>query len=275
MTATTTHPFAVAEPGFIPLSRSPLVRTIAQIRFPHPTAFVADQDAVAARIAKKLADQYPILESGHDMQITITPDGVTRQQSATRLWRLSSGDRLWQVSFGINFLAIETSAYVRRRDFAARLSAAWGALLEIVKVPHIERLGVRYVNQVTDMEVVNELPQLVRPEILGLSALRGEGFTIFSALNEAQYRFAEGASLNARWGLLPPSQNLGLDLPVYDHSTWVLDMDSFQEWAPGAHTQSDLYEAVRALSLRSYQFFRWAMTDEALRTFGAEFGAER
>lgn len=273
MAATTIHPFAVAEPGFVPLTRSPLVRTIAQIRFPHPTAFVAEQDVVAAQVAKRLAHEYPILEAGQDMQIMITPDGVTRQQSPTRLWRLASGDRSWQVTFGINFLAIETSAYPRRRDFAAKLSAAWQALLEVVDVPHIERLGVRYVNQITDAEVLSRLPELVRPEILGVTALRGESFSIFSSLNEAQYRFAEGESFNARWGLLPPNQNLGLDLPLYDYPTWVLDMDSFHEWEAGRYAEKDLYEEVRALSLRGYQFFRWAMTDEALRTFGAEYEA--
>ncbi|MEU4455431.1 TIGR04255 family protein [Nocardioides sp. NPDC023903] len=269
MAATSTHPFANEEPGDVPLARSPLVRTIAQIRFPHPTAFVADQEAAATEVVKRLAAEYPILEIGQDMQIVITPDGVTRKEGNARLWRLATGDRSWQISFGINFLAIETSTYVRRRDFASRLSLAWQALLDVVNVPHIERLGVRYINQVTEEEIVDRIPELVRQEILGISGLHGEEFSILSSLNEAQYRFRDGSTFNARWGLLPPRQDLGVDLPAYDHTTWVLDMDSFQEWAPGKFTERDLYEEIRALSLRGYQFFRWAFTDEALRTFGA------
>lgn len=268
--ATPAHPFAFAEPGYVPLARSPLVRTLAQIRFPQPTAFVADQDAVAVRVAKQLADVYPLFESGQEAQLTITPDGVTQQQSATRLWRLANADRSWQVTFGPNFLAIETSTYVRRSDFATRLGAAWFALRSLVNVPHISRLGVRYINQVSDRVILERLPDLVRPEVLGVSGLRDETFEVLSALTEAQYRFVDGAGFTARWGFLPPQQNLGVDIPGFNHSTWVLDTDSFREWAPGAFAENDLEGEVKNLGLRGYQFFRWAVTDEALRTFGAE-----
>lgn len=268
--ATTAHPFALAEPGYVPLASSPLVKTLAQIRFPQPTAFMADQDAVAVQVAKQLADHYPLFETGQEAQLIITPDGVTQQQSATRLWRLANADRSWQVTFGPNFLAAETSTYVRRSDFATRLNDAWLALRSVVNVPYISRLGVRYINQISERAILDRLPELVRAEVLGVSGLRDETFEILSSLTEAQYRFHEGAAFTARWGFVPPQQNLGVDIPGFDHSTWVLDTDSFREWAPGAFTESDLELAVKNLGLRGYQFFRWAVTAEALRTFGAE-----
>lgn len=267
---TTAHPFALAEPGYVPLANSPLVKTLAQIRFPQPTAFMADQDAVAVQVAKRLADHYPLFETGQEAQLTITPDGVTQQQSATRLWRLANADRSWQVTFGPNFLSVETSTYVRRSDFATRLNDAWMALRAVVSVPYISRLGVRYINQVSDSATLDRLSDLVRPEILGVSGLQDETFDILSSLTEAQYRFAEGTGFNARWGFLPPQQDLGVDITGFHHSTWVLDTDSFREWAPGAFAESDLEGEVKNLGLRGYQFFRWAVTDEALRTFGAE-----
>lgn len=268
--ATTEHPFARAEPGYVPLARSPLVRTLAQIRFPQPTAFVADQDGAAVQVAKQLADVYPLFESGQEAQLMITPDGVTQQQSPTRLWRLANADRSWQVTFGPNFLAIETSTYVRRSDFAMRLNAAWSALRSVVNVPSISRLGVRYINQISEGATLDRLSDLVRPEVLGVSGLRDETFQVLSSLTEAQYRFIDGAGFTARWGYLPPQQNLGVDIPGFNHATWVLDTDSFREWAPGTFTENDLELEVKKLGLRAYQFFRWAITDEALRTFGAE-----
>jgi uncharacterized protein (TIGR04255 family) len=269
--ATTTHPFAVEEPGNIPLSSAPLVRTIAQVKFPHLTQFSINEDAVAQGVAAALAEHYPLMEVGREVSVTITTEGVSENRSATRLWRLASGDRAWQISFSGTFLSIDTTNYVRRSDFAQRLADAWDALNQQVLVPYIERLGVRYINQLTDLDHLNRLPKLLRPEILGISmAQEPNEAELASALNEARYRFPDGGSFQARWGLLPAGTNIDDARPSYDYPTWVLDMDSFREFAPSSQNGGNLYEDVRALALRSYQFFRWAVTDDFLSTFGGQ-----
>jgi uncharacterized protein (TIGR04255 family) len=169
MATTTTHPFAVEEPGNVPLPSAPLVRTIAQIKFPHLTQFSVNEDAVASSVAAVLAEHYPLMEVGHEVSVTITAEGVSENRSATRIWRLASGDRVWQISFSGNFVSIDTTKYVRRSDFAQRLADAWDALNRQVPVPYIERLGVRYINQMSDPEHLNRLPELLRPEVLGIS----------------------------------------------------------------------------------------------------------
>jgi uncharacterized protein (TIGR04255 family) len=58
--------------------------------------------------------------------------------------------------------------------------------------------------------------------------------------------------------------------PSYDYPTWMLDMDSFREFAPGSQNGGNLFEDVRALALRGYQFFRWAVTDNFLTAFGGQ-----
>jgi len=47
-------------------------------------------------------------------------------------------------------------------------------------------------------------------------------------------------------------------------------MDSFCEYSPGAQNGANIYEDVRNLALRAYQFFRWAVTEEFLGAFGGE-----
>ncbi|MBW0019099.1 MAG: TIGR04255 family protein [Mycobacterium sp.] len=270
--AAAAHPFAFAESDTnIPLVRAPLVRTIAQVRFPHLTRFSTNEDAVGKKVADALADQYPLMEIGQEVTMTITADGVSEDRSTTRLFRLLSGDRHWQITFCGSFLSIDTTQYVRRRDFAQRLVDAWKALNGHVAVPYISRLGVRYVNQLTQPDLLGRLPELLRPEVLGISkSQHEEEAELLSAVTEARYRLPGEASFMARWGMLPAGTTLDSSVPTYDYPTWMLDTDSFREFAPGTQQGGDLYEDVRDLALRGYQFFRWAVTEEFLIAFGGE-----
>lgn len=270
--AAAAHPFAFAESDInVPLVTAPLVRTIAQVRFPHLTRFSTNEDAVGNKVADALADQYPLMEFGQEVTMTITADGVNEDRSSTRLWRLLSGDRHWQITFCGAFLSIDTTQYVRRRDFAQRLLDAWKALNEHVTVPYISRLGVRYVNQLTQPDLLGRLPELLRPEVLGISkSHHAEEAKLLSAITEARYSLPDDASFMARWGMLPANTTIDSSVPAYDYPTWLLDTDSFREFAPGAQQGADLYEDVRDLALRGYQFFRWAVTEEFLIAFGGE-----
>jgi len=91
-----------------------------------------------------------------------------------------------------------------------------------------------------------------------------------AALTEARYRLSDGASFMARWGMLLANTSIDNASPAYDYPTWMLDMDSFREFAPGSQQGADIFEDVRALALRAYQFFRWAVTEDFLVAFGGE-----
>jgi uncharacterized protein (TIGR04255 family) len=264
-----THPFADKEPGNIPLSSAPLVRTIAQIKYPLLTQFSINGDAVASAVARALIEHYPLLEVGHEVSVIITADGPSEQRSATPIWRLVSADRAWQITFTGTFLSIDTTKYVHRRDFAQRLTNAWEALNQHVAVPYIERLGVRYINQVTDKEQLSRLDKLLRPEMLGIALAQDpDEAKLATAITEAQYRFPDDAAFTARWGMLPANTNIENASPPFDHSTWILDMDSFHEFKHNSNSGKSLFEDVRALALRGYQFFRWAVTEDFISTFG-------
>jgi uncharacterized protein (TIGR04255 family) len=268
---TVLHPFAGEGPGDIPLPTAPLVRTIAQVKFPYLTQFAVNEDAVASAVANALSGSYPIMEVGHELAVTITAQGVAENRSATKIWRLASGDRTWQISFSGTFLSIDTTRYGRRSDFAQRLADAWTALNSEVAVPYVERLGVRYINQLTDRDHLDRLALLLRAEVLGVSmSQHPDEAVLVSALNEAQYRFPDGGSFQARWGLLPAGASIDNARPAYDYSTWILDTDSFREFGPSAQNGEQIYDDVRDLALRGYQFFRWAVTDDFLTAFGGE-----
>ncbi len=262
------HPFAVGEPGNVPLPSAPLVRAIAQVRFPALSLFHVRPDEVANHVIAALAADYPSKDEGKEVQLDITPEGVSRREGP-RMWRLTSADGQWQVSFSLDFISIDTTNYVRRSDFAGRLNQAWEALNSAVPVPSVSRIGVRYINQVGDQDLLPQLPGLLNPAVRGVSAAQGPGATLVSALSEARYDLGDGAGFNARWGMLPANAAVDAAVPALPHVSWLLDMDSFRAWESPAQ-DVDIEEEVRALALRGYQFFRWAATEEFLTVFGGE-----
>ncbi|MFF1390881.1 TIGR04255 family protein [Rhodococcus erythropolis] len=271
MSATTqVSPFADNEPGYIHLKDSPLVRTIAQIRFPELSVFMADEDGIASRVVAALSESYPLVSVDHEVAVTFSPQGASESQSGERLWRLRDADQTWQISFGRRFLSLDTSSYYRRGDFAERLTAAWNVLDSEIHSPFIERLGIRYVNHITSVHHVQRLQELVRPEIFGVNGSSVQDGELLSALSEAQYKFADNSAFNARWGLLLPGMTLDPGLPASSHKTWVLDMDSFRDYSAASRALDTFELEVRALAFRGYQFFRWAVTTEFLKTFGGE-----
>ncbi|MEV6219614.1 TIGR04255 family protein [Nocardia sp. NPDC051833] len=271
--ATPTHPFAVSEPGSVPLREAPLVRAVGQIRFPNLTRFAVDGDAVATLIGAELAQRYPLMQVGHEVAEILTAEGVSQERRSSRIWRLTSSDRHWRITFSGSFLSVDTSNYRRREEFVERLVEAWAALSCHVKVPSIDRIGVRYVNQLTDKDQIDRIRELIRPEVLGVAVARQpEEAELISALTEVQYGFGDGASFTSRWGLLPAGTAVDPELDVFDYPTWVLDMDSFREFDLGEPAGGDLRELILELALRGYQFFRWTVTEEGLTEFGGDHG---
>ncbi|GAB3439001.1 hypothetical protein GCM10027517_11910 [Phycicoccus ginsengisoli] len=261
-------PFSSGTPGNIPLATPTAERVLAQIRFPRYSDFAAHEDERARAFAGAMAAQYPLFQMGQEVAVTITADGATESQSATRLWTLSSVDETWRVSFGQAFLSVETSAYDRRSDFVARLTAAWDTFSSIARPPYIERMGVRFVNRITDPDHLNRLGELFRPEVCGVMDGHPEGATLVRGLSEALYQLHDGPALQARWGLVPPNTVLDPTLPAVPVPSWLLDLDAFAVWPPGTNQGDKVEDIANDLAMRDYQFFRWALGPRFDETFG-------
>lgn len=264
-------PFGPEGPGNVPLPRAPLEVALAQVRFPALAAFTSDEDAAARAISGALAKAYPLIEEGREVVLTVTPEGVSSAPSGPRVWKLTSADGTWRVSFGRSSVSIETTAYVRRSDFAAKLEEAWLALARVAEPPYVERIGVRYVNRLLEKKHLEVLPSLVRPEILGVLMPSTGDHKLLSSLSEALYELPDGAAVRARWGLIPANNSFDPTIAPASTESWVLDLDAFRGGSPGNRIPSaDVRVEVEALALRAYQFFRWSVTDTYLTTFGGE-----
>jgi uncharacterized protein (TIGR04255 family) len=251
----------------VPLPGSPLVRALAQVRFPNLAALsTPSADATVGRIVEHLKDDYPIIGEQREAQLVMTQEGVTQTQGA-KLWQMRSRDETWQVSLGGTFVALDTKAYTSRGDFARRLEEILRSVSEELDPPYAERLGVRYTNRIEEPERVLRIQELVRPEVLGgLAVPRPGDVALAHTLTESLYTIGS-RMLHVRWGLLPPNAQIDPTLPAASSTSWILDLDSFVQDRLDFDA-SALAAAAERLASAAYRYFRWAVTEDFLKEFG-------
>lgn len=251
----------------IHLPSAPLVRVIAQLRYPQ-LASMAD-DSVAHAFAKDVSGEYPLFEEAREVSLVIAGASISPQEQMTsQLWRLQTADGNWLVTLGRSSLSLEALAYAGRRDFCDRLIRLADAFIRKAAPPRFDRLGIRYINRVTDAETIADLSKLVRPEMMGTAALSlPNDVTVHHSLLEAQ--FDRGAhTMLVRCGVLPAGTTIDLAIPATNLPSWILDIDS-------AVTGSDVVAADRIgdlaadLADRAYRFFRYAVNRDFLKVFEA------
>ncbi|SRR5579875_2477038 len=263
------EPFGTVPVAEVPLPRSPLLRTLAQVRLPKLVAMSPQRiETTVGFVVEKLQDGYPILGEQREAQATLTPDGVTQTPGA-RLWQLRSPDESWQVTLGETFVSLATKTYSSRTDFTQRLETVLTVIAETIAPPFADRLGVRYTNRIEDSTLLQRIEELVRPEILGgLAVPRPEEVALVHTISQSLYAIGP-RMLHARWGLLPAGVTLDPELPTTVGSSWVLDLDSFTQ-VRSDFDPAELASAAKELAGAAYQYFRWAVTTEFLKAFGGE-----
>ena len=259
-----------ASPREVPLPNSPLARVIAQVQFSTILA-IRDPDKVAI-FQEGLRDIYSNLIEEQVHKVNLAAD-QTPSVSGEIIWRLSDGgdSPSWRVSLTTGFVALETTAYESRADFLQRLEKVLSNLEETFHPAEIDRLGLRYIDQLQGeaMECINDL---VESKILGLLQSTSESDMTLSdaaerVFTQAVFHAEEGLILG-RWGSLPPNTIYDSNLldPVSGPS-WILDLDMYtQETQPFECTK--LINTAEKFSERIYYVFRKMVTNKFLKFYG-------
>ena len=262
-------PLAGPPPPEVPLTDPPLVRVIAQVRFPLIASL--EKREFIASFQEAIRESYPVLRPEEERSVVLGSQGVVDTRSHT-LWRFHEARGAWGVTLAPDFLALETTRYTSREDFMERLRLVLEALEEHVDPRELDRLGVRYIDRVSG-ENLSALPQLVRPEVAGI---------LGSPLSErAQRAISENVfilprnagQITARWGLLASRSTIDpAALEAIEEPSWILDTDAFQSFEAGSRQLdvASVVEQARGFAERIYSIFRWAVTDEFLRRYGGE-----
>jgi uncharacterized protein (TIGR04255 family) len=264
---TAAHPFSRSPVETIPLDMPPLASVLVQVRF-SPVLEVSKEN-LAGQVQKALREEYPFLSAETELAITFSPgaDGPPAPMP-TRLWRFASDDDTWRVTLASGFTSLETKAYAGHEDFFGRLRRVLTTVEEIVVPPAAERIGVRYTQRLTEPEDLARLPEFVRPEVLGASAVRDGDGSFSLCLTQAQTQF-DDVTLSARWGLLAPDTGIDAVIPPLEEPNWLMDIDVFDERRE-PFDPAVLADRALAHSRRQYQFFRWAVEPAFLVRFGAD-----
>lgn len=257
-------PLTSAAPREVPLPRAPLVRVIAQVRFP-PVLSIEKRDFVAP-YQEAIRSQYPVLRAEQTQGVVVGPQGAAPMPPEV-IWRFSDVPADWRVSLAPDFAAIETTAYESRQDFFKRFAVIIQALADHVGPRTIDRIGVRYIDRVTG-EALNDIGRLVRPEVLGI-LMTAAAERARHALTESVFMLPEGsAQMLARWGLMPAGATIDpAALEPSDEPSWILDLDMFRA-EPRVFDPEEIVTDAQSYAERIYTFFRWAVTDDFLRFYG-------
>lgn len=260
------NPLTAQPPEEVPLKDAPLIRVIAQVRFP-PILSIEKKDFVGS-FQEAIREKYPILQPEQTQTFVLGPQGVV-QPTFQVTWRFIDTAGSWRVSLAPNFMALETTAYSSRRDFLERLEHLLIAFDKSFNPQIIERFGLRYIDRLLGQDLQN-ISSLVKPEMAGLMAAEFREY-IHQTVNEYLFVIPNGGEkIIARWGLMPGGATFDIDAiePVAE-SSWILDIDMSLS-KNREFSIEELMSEGRCFAERIYTFFRWAVKDDFLRRFGGE-----
>ena len=259
-------PLTAPPPPQVMLTDAPLVRVIAQVRYPL-IASIEKREFIAA-FQESIRKDYPVLRPELGSNLVLGPGGVMSAHSDTT-WRFEEVDGPWRVSLAPGFLALETRKYTNRDDFVQRLRHILHALRENIRPDIIDRLGIRYIDRVSG-ENLQDLEELVRPEVIGILSTTLAG-NLHQAIAEHVFTLPEGiGQVIARWCWIPAQVTVDPTVvDVLDEPSWLLDIDAFRAEAQPFDVD-EMANQVRRFAETIYGVFRWAVTDEFLRRYGGE-----
>lgn len=240
---------------------TPLALVAAEIR--HSTAPpLSDLDR--STLKTHLASAFPLTKP--IQRVTITPT----TSSTTTDTRFMSRDRTSSVTFRDDAIVVETTRYERRSVLRGMLREAVLARQGTAPVDGVERLGIRYVNEVRvpDLEFPTEWIRWIAPALTGPSALvtrssqgvqTWQGVTVVGdAQTGAVIRHGvfEGYAVNPAGDLQRPAPPPG---PFF-----LIDLDCY--WTPAGDIPSLTWDLVDPhfdqASLAAYDLFEQLITDD-------------
>jgi len=261
----TKNPLIGGPPAEVSLEKAPLVRVITQIRFPEIVS--VEKNDFIAPFQESIRHDYPIMrrEPGQGL---IFSKGIVEPRANT-IWRFSDQGDVWRASIGQNFLALETMKYTSRRDFKDRLLKLLTAFNVHIGTEMIDRLGVRYVDRVTEKDF-QHLQSMVRPDVLGTLGDIPASSIRHSIREDLFVIEEESGELLVRRGFLPPQATVDpILIEPIDERSWLLDIDAFVSNTRPFNIENLLLQNQK-LAERIYSFFRWVVTDEFLKRYGGE-----
>ncbi len=262
---TDVNPLIAIPPLEVPLTNAPLIRAIAQVRF--PPILSIEQQAFVGSFQEAIRAEYPILEPVKTQSLIVNADGASLTPTLQTTWCFWNIERTWRISLASSAVSIETTKYTSRTDFLARLEDLLVKLHSNFHLSQIDRVGLRYIDRVVGQNLA-DISLLIRPEMAGISCSDLQKY-VHQVLHESLFLLPE-AQIAARWGVMPANATFDpYTIEAIPERSWILDLDISAAKIQAFSVESVMQQAL-GFTERIYTFFRWAVTDEFLRRYGGE-----
>jgi len=254
-------PLDLPAPDTTRLERSPLELVVCQVR--HERRLTVAEGATALAVHNALGGlggQYPNLDEIAGVEVGVVLGGASPNLSESKLsgWRFAAADGAWAVVVMPDHFALETKAYTTwSGDFAPRLEQLVDAVVEHVGPTFEQRLGLRYIDRITELELgdVAAWAPYLRPEVLGLALHPEIGQGVRSAHQQLLIELDTGVQAGLRHG------------PVVDenvpHVAYQLDFDIFRQSGRPFDPQG-IKRTATQFNMYALQLFQATVTDRLL-----------
>jgi uncharacterized protein (TIGR04255 family) len=255
------RPFTGDSERRVEMTRAPLELVLIQVRWPEHGRLAVDFKKLALAFGENL-DQFPLFQEVVEQGIQITPEGVQAISGETSYqWR--SIDDVWVVQLTKTFMSLYCVPHDNYRfaELSERLNHLTQLLQSVLQIRLTDRIGVRYVNRLSEKGVMEELSTIFDGPVLGMSGLEVQpGVQLVNTLSQAIYK-TEDVALHVRSGYLGPGETMDPAIKPVDSQSWVLDLDASQEMR--SVFEPDQIEAVAGrLADVAYDFFKLVLKDE-------------
>lgn len=236
---------------------------VAEIRFLRSCEEITESEA--AHIWERLGrDQFPIFEP-HKQQVfnvTITATGAEQVTDIQQGWLLASSDRSSAVTLLPSTVVIQTQAYDHySTSLGDQLAAVLPLFVEATGVSRVQRLGLRYINRLTDPEASTPMfwRDHIDPSFAG--SLGGSlGDLVVGQHQQVQLGLDPTSGARIQSGLIEEPGN-------HRRFSFLVDIDVYRE-------QTSDYAAAwcanqcRQLNRTAFAIFTNILSDEYLETLG-------
>ncbi|MEI6386485.1 MAG: TIGR04255 family protein [Spirochaetota bacterium] len=154
--------------ALIKLSKQPIALVLIQARF----SPISNMDIYIPAIQDNLRRLgYPLFSPQKTLSLEIGPESVNRLEQTQ--WRFEQADRRSSVIVDGGQILLQTSSYDIFEQFIAEYRRVFSAIMaetEHLRFGVIQRLGLRYIDQVFKQDAADSIDSYLRPELQGMSS---------------------------------------------------------------------------------------------------------
>lgn len=262
------------------LPNAPLVYVVGMIEYAEIPKIADNVSSIQDALRHEFPEILPPFTI-NKVEINLKTDGGRQEikQVEVTHWAMNTIDRSWGIVFSQNRLILQTSHYNHFDDFSQRFRMVMGFLAKIAEITHTSNLGIRYIDNIIDIDGLKISTQLgqgfLSPELT-------EEFKPVLSRVEHVYKSSEGHLFLRCYGLqnqsgIPEDVRIMANqifreqnaiAPIMSHFA-ILDTDHI--FMPHQLEPFDIDQVINRLGRLhegASKAFRTAVTDNALNVYG-------